>query len=89
MSRFLDRLAFFKRRVGAFSNRRPLGRMAPATLSPVAAWSAIVERPGTRAGGLNKRGLTRARWREIDALFGAGNAVASATELTRGPSWNA
>ena len=54
-----------------------LWREARATLSPVAAWAAIVESPEKRASYTSKRGLgglVRATWEEVNEIIAAANA---------------
>ena len=54
-----------------------LWREARATLSPVAAWSSIVESPEKRASYTSKRGLgglVRATWDEVNEIIAAANA---------------
>ncbi|GAB4518985.1 MAG: nitrate reductase subunit alpha [Amphiplicatus sp.] len=52
-------------------------RAARATMTPVAAWSLIVETPETRASYVRKRGLggfVRASWNEANEIIAAANA---------------
>ena len=62
-----------------------LWREARKTLSPVAAWAAIVEDPAKRASYTRKRGLggfVRSRWDEVNEIIAAANAY---TAKTYGP----
>jgi nitrate reductase alpha subunit len=52
-------------------------RAARQTMSPVAAWRAIVQQPDMRAGWVSRRGrcgLVRAGWDEVTELIAAANA---------------
>jgi nitrate reductase alpha subunit len=52
-------------------------RAARATLTPVAAWTSVVETPSTRAGYVKQRGLggfVRASWAETNEIIAAANA---------------